>query len=139
MAAIETMSTRSSSDEAYVLGLCDDILGQLSERQKRFDFLRGDPGKIGRARRLPVDAFYPGLMLAIEYRETQHSTPVSHFEKSFRLTVSGVHRGEQRRLTISAVATYCPHAASGWSRWTATICPTTNVAVYLETPRTIAR
>jgi hypothetical protein len=92
------MNSRASSEEAYVLALCDEILGHVAERQKRFDFIRGDPGRSGIGRKLPVDGFYPVLMLAVEYRETQHSRPVEHFDKPGRLTVSGVHRGEQRRL-----------------------------------------
>jgi hypothetical protein len=67
------MSKRTDSDEAYVLDLCDSLLGKLSERQKLFDFLVGDPGRNGMARRLPVDAFYPDLRIAIEYRDG--STP----------------------------------------------------------------
>ncbi|WP_314612596.1 hypothetical protein [Streptomyces stackebrandtii] len=34
----------------------------------------------------------------IEYRELQHDQPRPHFDKPNRLTVSGVHRGEQRAL-----------------------------------------
>lgn len=36
--------------------------------------------------------------LVVAYRERQHDEPVAHFDKPERLTVSGVHRGEQRRL-----------------------------------------
>jgi hypothetical protein len=46
--------------------------------------------------RLPVDAYYPDLRLVIEYHERQHSKPVRFFNK--RTTVSGVDRGEQRRI-----------------------------------------
>jgi hypothetical protein len=46
---------------------------------------------------LPVDAYYPDARLVIEYRERQHSEPVAHFDKPDRMTVSGVHRGEQRK------------------------------------------
>lgn len=44
MAAVEAMSSRATSDERYVLDLCGQVLGQVCERQKRFDFLGGDPG-----------------------------------------------------------------------------------------------
>ncbi|WP_309751901.1 hypothetical protein [Novosphingobium sp.] len=45
---------------------------------------------------LPVDAWYPELALVIEYRERQHSEAVKFFDQ--RETVSGVGRGEQRRI-----------------------------------------
>ena len=84
---------RQNSDEAYVLDLCDEIIGQKASRQHKFDFLKGDSG-----RKLPVDAYYEELKLTIEYRERQHSEPVSHFDKPDKMTVSGVHRGEQRKI-----------------------------------------
>ena len=46
-------------DEHYIIDLCDHVLGMTALRQHKFDFLRGDPGKHGRCRRLPVDAYYP--------------------------------------------------------------------------------
>lgn len=81
------------SDEKYVVDLCDEIIGKKSSRQHKFDFLKGDSG-----RKLPVDAFYEDLNLVIEYRERQHSEAVSHFDKPHKITVSGVHRGEQRKI-----------------------------------------
>ena len=88
----------SQSDEHYVIDLCDEVLGSKALRQHRFDFLRGDarPGAQGVC--LPVDAYYPEVDLVIEYRERQHNEAVSFFDKPDRVTVSGVHRGEQRRL-----------------------------------------
>jgi hypothetical protein len=47
---------------------------------------------------LPVDAYYAAHRLVIEYRERQHDEPVAHFDKPDVLTVSGVHRGIQRRI-----------------------------------------
>lgn len=47
--------------------------------------------------RLPVDAYYEDLALVIEFMESQHGTPIPFFDKPGRLTVSGVHRGEQRQ------------------------------------------
>jgi len=55
-------------------------------------------GKDGRLRSLPVDAFYDSLALVVEYRKDQHDDPVAFFDKPDRLTVSGVHRGTQRRI-----------------------------------------
>lgn len=78
------------SDEAYIINLCDKVLGLKGVRQHRFDFLRGDTGV-----KLPVDCFYPSLNLAIEYYERQHSETVKFFDK--RITASGITRGEQRK------------------------------------------
>lgn len=82
---------RSNSDEYYVIGLCNKVLGKTALQQYRFDFLVGDSGK-----KLPVDAYYPELNLVIEYRERQHTESVKFFDK--KNTVSGVPRGAQRRI-----------------------------------------
>jgi len=87
---------RRDSDEAYVLELCDELLGERSIRQHRFAWLVGDAGRDGRCRRLPVDAYYARRGLVIEYRERQHDEPVAFFDR--RQTVSGVGRGEQRGI-----------------------------------------
>ncbi len=91
-------SGRSSSDEEYVIDLCDEALGLKASRQHRFDFLRGDPGQNRQGVTLPVDAYYESLSLVIEFREKQHTEEVKHFDKPGVMTVSGVHRGEQRKL-----------------------------------------
>lgn len=80
-------------DEDYILDLCDEVLQKKGLRQHRFDFLRGDAGT-----KLPVDIYYPELNLVIEYREYQHTNPVKHFDKPDVMTVSNVHRGEQRKI-----------------------------------------
>lgn len=81
----------NNSDEAYVIDLCDEVLGQKAKRQYRFDFLIGDSGT-----KLPVDAYYPELNLVVEYYERQHTESVELFDQ--RQTVSGVSRGEQRKI-----------------------------------------
>ena len=84
----------AKKDEAYVIDLCDEILGLVASRQHRFDFLRDDPGKTGIGVQLPMDAYYEEIRLVVEYRERQHSEPVGFFDR--RETVSGVSRGDQR-------------------------------------------
>lgn len=84
---------RANSDEYYVIGLCDEVLGQKAVHQYTFDFLRGDSG-----RKLNVDAYYKDLNLVIEYCERQHTEAVAFFDHNERLTVSGVTRGEQRKI-----------------------------------------
>jgi len=92
-------SKRSDSDESYIIDLCDEVLCKKGSRQHKFDFLRGDPGKDGRQGvKLPVDAYYNDLNLVIEYRERQHTEEVKHFDKPDKMTISGVHRGEQRKI-----------------------------------------
>jgi hypothetical protein len=88
---VKPISARSASDESYVIDLCDEVLKQKALRQHRFDFLKGDSGT-----RLPVDAYYPSLNLVVEFKERQHSEDVKLFDK--RQTVSGIGRGEQRKL-----------------------------------------
>jgi len=89
---------RKHSDEAWVLSICDEVLGEASLRQHRFDWLLGDPAATGARRRLPVDGYWPRLGLVVEYRERQHDQATPFFDKPDRLTVSGVHRGQQRAL-----------------------------------------
>ena len=78
-----------AKDEAYIIDLCDRVVGRVASRQHRFDFLRGDSGY-----RLPVDAYYADLKLVVEYRERQHSGPVAFWDK--KPTASGVPRSLQR-------------------------------------------
>ena len=88
---IEKNNSRQRSDEYYIIDLCDHVLKLKASRQHRFDFLRGDTGV-----RLPIDAYYPKLKLAIEYLEKQHTEEVRFFDK--RQTASGMCRGDQRKL-----------------------------------------
>ena len=95
----KTKTTESKNkDEHYVLDLCDKVLGIISYRQHKFDFLLGDPNKKGVTAKLPVDSYYQDLKLVVEYRERQHTESVNFFDKPNRMTVSGVHRGEQRKI-----------------------------------------
>ncbi|MFC5754128.1 hypothetical protein [Actinomadura rugatobispora] len=99
---------RADSDEAYVIGLCSEVLGEQAVTQHRFDWLLGDPTADGRRARLPVDGYWPGRGLVVEYRELQHDRPVPHFDKPDRLTISGVHRGRQRAIYDSRRDTGIP-------------------------------
>ncbi|MEI7596683.1 MAG: hypothetical protein WCK02_13115 [Bacteroidota bacterium] len=90
---------RSLSDESYIIDLCDEILGQKAERQKRFDFLLGDLHKDGKSRtKLPVDAYYYALSLVVEYREFEDSTIETSSNADETKTVSGVSRLQQRKI-----------------------------------------
>ncbi len=82
---------RMDSDEYYVIGLCNEVLGLKASQQHRFDFLVGDSGI-----KLPVDAYYKDLNLVVEYLESQHTLSTPFFDK--KETVSGVPRGKQRRM-----------------------------------------
>ena len=84
-------SSRIDSDEYYVIGLCNEVLKRKALQQHCFEFLLGDTG-----RKLPVDAYYADLNLVIEYYESQHTESTPFFDN--KKTVSGVSRGEQRRL-----------------------------------------
>jgi hypothetical protein len=91
-------TSRKDSDEHYVLDLCDEVLGITGLRQHRFDFLLGDPNAKGKCAKLPVDSYYPESNLVIEYKEQQHTKSNKFFDKPDLFTVSGVHRGEQRKI-----------------------------------------
>ncbi len=91
------VSPTDDRDQAYVIDLCDEILGEVGHRETRFDWLRGDARLTRAGAMLPVDAYYPNARLVIEYWERQHFEPIAHFDKPDRMTVSGVHRGEQRK------------------------------------------
>lgn len=82
---------RKNSDEQYVVDLCDEAIGIQGEQQYRFPFLLGDSGTP-----LPVDVYYKELNLVVEYYERQHTEAVKLFDR--RMTVSGVSRGEQRKI-----------------------------------------
>lgn len=95
----KTSKKRKDSDEHYVIDLCDYVLKQKAIRQHRFDFLLGDLYKDGINRaKLPVDAYYKDLNLVVEYAERQHTELVPHFDKPDIMTISGVSRGEQRKI-----------------------------------------
>jgi very-short-patch-repair endonuclease len=83
----------------YVISLVRELLGDKPEREKTYPWALGDvSAKTGHARRLPFDAVWEKRRLIIEVDEDQHRRPVAFWDKPRVITVSGVHRGEQRRL-----------------------------------------
>ena len=83
--------------EQYVLSLVERIVGP-GERGKRFDWARGDVSPVtGLSLPLPFDRVWEHLKLIVEVDEDQHTEATAFFDKPDRMTVSGVHRGEQRR------------------------------------------
>ena len=90
---------RENSDEYYILNLCDKLLNERSSRQHTFPFLLGDfhKDKISRTK-LPIDAYYKNVSLAIEYREKQPTEDALQLDKPAIKTVSGVSRAEQRKI-----------------------------------------
>jgi ATP adenylyltransferase len=91
------MPPRTQSDEKYILDLVARVLAEPDYRwQHRFPTLLGDPDLDGKQMPLPVDGYFPRHRLIIEYWERQHSAPVPIMDEG--MTVSGVSRGDQRRL-----------------------------------------
>jgi len=56
----------AKGDEAYVIDLCDELLGERANRQHPFPWLVGDAGCEGRCRQLPVDAYCEQHGLVVE-------------------------------------------------------------------------
>jgi hypothetical protein len=84
--------------EEHVVGLLEQLLGPC-ERQRRFAWARGDvSARTGRAAMLPFDAVWEARRLIVEIDEDQHTRSTRFFDKPQRMTVSGVHRGQQRAL-----------------------------------------
>jgi hypothetical protein len=83
--------------ERWVVELCERVLGPR-DAVCRFDWALGDPSpRTGRCVRLPFDAVWEERRVIVEVDEDQHRDPSPFFDKPLRMTVSGVHRGEQRR------------------------------------------
>jgi very-short-patch-repair endonuclease len=84
--------------QQYVTGLLEELLGP-AQVEKRFGWPRGasrGPSRLGVS--LPFDAVWERRKLIVEIDERQHGESVRFFDKPEQVTVSGVHRGEQRRL-----------------------------------------
>ena len=84
-------------EQKYCLQLVQETLGgEPFEEEKTFEFLRGDPTpKRPAGTKLPVDGYFPGLKLAVEYREKQHRGQGPKLWDK-RITATGVDRKTQR-------------------------------------------
>ena len=83
----------------YVISLLGEILQEEPEREKRYHWALGDMSpKTGRRAKLPFDAAWESRRLIVEVDEDQHRRPVEFWDKPDVKTVSGVDRGEQRRI-----------------------------------------
>ena len=86
-------------EQRYCLQLVQETLGgEPFKEEKTFDFLRGDPTpKRPEGTKLPVDGYFPGLKLAVEYREKQHRGQGPKLWDK-RITATGVDRKTQREI-----------------------------------------
>lgn len=86
---------RESSDEFYVLNLCDELLKEKASRKHTFPFLLGDMHRKGKTRtKLPLAAFYEEVNLVIEFLDKKNKTE-QQLKKLNVITVSGITRAEQ--------------------------------------------
>ena len=93
---LSVKKNKSKNDEAYIIDLCDSILGHKAYRKKKFQFLQGDFHKDGESKtKIPVDAFYEDLKLAVLYQGNYTPLETSN-KKEDRLTISGMNRADQR-------------------------------------------
>ena len=83
--------SRENSDEYYVIGLCNEVLGIEAIHQATFDFLKDDTGA-----GLKVDAYYEPLKLVVEYMEIQHFKKGMYGNKY--CPASGMYRDNQRAM-----------------------------------------
>jgi very-short-patch-repair endonuclease len=91
------MRLRMPRTETYVIGLLEEVLGPR-DRVRRFEWALGDPSPTTGIRvRLPFDAVSESCKLIVEVDEDQHREATPIFDKPHKLTVSGGHRGEQRK------------------------------------------
>jgi len=70
-----------NSDEFYLVNLCDELLKEKASRKHTFDTLVGKLHKKGKTRtKLPLDAYYEGLKLVIEFFEKKDTDESSERE-----------------------------------------------------------
>jgi len=92
-------NSRESTDEFYIVNLCNELLNEIASRQHTFDFLVGDLHRNGKTKtELPIDAYYKDLNLAIEFLEKENSNSTENLDKPNKITISGVNRARQRKI-----------------------------------------
>lgn len=91
-------AARASSDENYIINLCDELLQQNASRQHKFGFILGDMHKDEKTRTaLPVDVYYKESNLVIEFLQKKDEEDLVS-KNANRKTISGVGRAEQRKI-----------------------------------------
>lgn len=82
-----------NSDETYLINLCDELLEQKASRKHTFETIVGKLHKRGKGRtKLPLDAYYEGLKLVIEFFEKNVSDDDSENSRM-------IDKKEQERIT----------------------------------------
>lgn len=88
-----------SSDEYYLVNLCDELLQERASRQHKFGFLLGDYHKDGKTRNtLPVGAYYQNHNLVIEFKESQDAESLEYSDKPDKIIAGRVGLSEQRKI-----------------------------------------
>jgi len=91
----KTKEKRESTDEFYILDLCDEILNEKASRKHTFSSLLGDMHKRGKIRtKLPLAAYYKNANLVIEFLAKKNKSEEA-LAKLEVITTSGITRGEQ--------------------------------------------
>lgn len=91
-----------NSDEFYLVNLCDELLKDKASRKHTFDTLVGRLHKKGKGRtKLPLDAYYEELKLAIEFfqkKETEESEDREAQRKFYDLRKKDTLKKKEIRL-----------------------------------------
>lgn len=90
------------------------MLGDSALAQHKFDGLQGDPGTGGRLAELPVDVYWPGHQLVVEYRGLQQFWAARQVElqplgRDRVVSSGGAGLVLHRRAETCSVITETPH------------------------------
>lgn len=92
---VKAKAVRESSDEFYIVDLCDQLLSEKASRKHTFSNLLGDMHKRGKTRtKLPIAAYYEIANLAIEFVEKPNNS-AAYLAKLEAITSTGISRAEQ--------------------------------------------